>query len=1076
MDRHDYGTSYRGTRGHRGGGVCGDSIGGDGGGTSRVARRGGKAEKWGVKKLGYNMTKGHADTFRAMYIPDALFQCMKTESGPGDRSNSIDRLMLFKTMRMLAEDKHEKGLKIIRDEYDEGVMDLVLELFYLFASKVSPSHPVMNERFAKSNIMDIVNVLLLHADLNSFQRYKLLSGIRVCKSDNKLHYSARYRAMQVEYLLNRNSLALLPHEITRNPYSVQDLHVLNEYVDDMEERLWALSETLRPSDKVKETLAAVYNEVNNEIESLFGVRALFFGSCSNGFAINSSDIDLLVQLPQDMRKEFLKEAIAAKREGQLGDNIYSIGHNSANWSWLKRSCAPGICAGRKLAMRCSEKGWKVECIEGAKFPIVCIKYPLLSMFHYDMIPDAFKSARSNKKEKKRQKTRNKLDQQRRDNRSSNASQEQQEQEPPAHVVDHTSKQQDQQQQQELQQQQQELQQQQQELQQQQREHQQQRREQQQPSSDLVTAAHLGNPQLIQATVDNTGYSSDNATTAEIQQKGQEEKEQEDEECYVEIDVSFNHEVVLHNTRLLRSYAAFDKRVPALGRLVKHWAKQKDICDSFHGTLSGYAWLNLVLYFCQRYLVSSEHNDRTQPPPDNISNRKLDRLLRVVSLPPLAFSSLYPLPDACSTHFLPAVQPDHVLPILPNFQNPPPSLHPETDRVRLTSDRIPCNVFFYHPTYGPNTLVHEDNTSSPWPEEDMTVSPLDYARRQLDTNVTMSTKDERFELTRAEMLAHSKPRVGDGGEKEGLVLQNSVMIGDGSLYSMLFSFFRFYAAHFNIYSHVVDTSSPPRLPAGKHEVFYLQTEATNSQRQTPQPSPHVAPSIPLDAMPDEIASLPEFLTRNQGRTGEEREETPEKERSAESDDEDEIEDEALSCNSRTWLAKRHSMCILDPFEHCVCLGPFRIGQEFITFELLQSVGLLGLSPMDCLPQRRVDEVLRLLFLEHTKGDGRKGGVKVRSKASNYSHPPPLKLRQLDTLLPAHFFEIGPRRPPPPSGQDCLLPTHSPRRHSNPNSDYNLQSRGMHYPNYPQQPSYPGAGRPARKDRGRATATPVWRQSS
>ncbi|KFH12514.1 polynucleotide adenylyltransferase, partial [Toxoplasma gondii MAS] len=52
--------------------------------------------------------------------------------------------------------------------------------------------------------------------------------------------------------------------------------------------------------------------------------------------------------------------------------------------------------------------------------------------------------------------------------------------------------------------------------------------------------------------------------------------------WVEVDVSFNHEVVIHNTRLLRAYATcFGPRIQALFRLVKHWAKQRQVWQVKH---------------------------------------------------------------------------------------------------------------------------------------------------------------------------------------------------------------------------------------------------------------------------------------------------------------------------------------------------------------------------------------------------------------------------------------------------------------------------------------------------------------
>lgn len=46
--------------------------------------------------------------------------------------------------------------------------------------------------------------------------------------------------------------------------------------------------------------------------------------------------------------------------------------------------------------------------------------------------------------------------------------------------------------------------------------------------------------------------------------------------FVNLDISFNHEIVVHNTRLMKSYAECDPLIPVLGILLKHWAKQRGI--------------------------------------------------------------------------------------------------------------------------------------------------------------------------------------------------------------------------------------------------------------------------------------------------------------------------------------------------------------------------------------------------------------------------------------------------------------------------------------------------------------------
>ena len=69
-----------------------------------------------------------------------------------------------------------------------------------------------------------------------------------------------------------------------------------------------------------------------------------------------------------------------------------------------------------------------------------------------------------------------------------------------------------------------------------------------------------------------------------------------------IDISINNTLALHNTRLLSSYAKSDQRVKDLTICVKHWALHRNVSDSANGTLSSYAWSILVIDHLLEQLV------------------------------------------------------------------------------------------------------------------------------------------------------------------------------------------------------------------------------------------------------------------------------------------------------------------------------------------------------------------------------------------------------------------------------------------------------------------------------------------
>ncbi|KAL9109964.1 MAG: hypothetical protein Q9227_005487 [Pyrenula ochraceoflavens] len=62
------------------------------------------------------------------------------------------------------------------------------------------------------------------------------------------------------------------------------------------------------------------------------------------------------------------------------------------------------------------------------------------------------------------------------------------------------------------------------------------------------------------------------------------------------DINFSNYVAIYNTALLRSYCKCDRRVRDMGLLVKTWAKARKINTPYHGTLSSYGYLMMVLHY------------------------------------------------------------------------------------------------------------------------------------------------------------------------------------------------------------------------------------------------------------------------------------------------------------------------------------------------------------------------------------------------------------------------------------------------------------------------------------------------
>ena len=65
---------------------------------------------------------------------------------------------------------------------------------------------------------------------------------------------------------------------------------------------------------------------------------------------------------------------------------------------------------------------------------------------------------------------------------------------------------------------------------------------------------------------------------------------------IQCDINFSNYVAIHNTHLLRCYSICDARVQKMGLFVKAWAKARKINTPYHGTLSSYGYINMVLHY------------------------------------------------------------------------------------------------------------------------------------------------------------------------------------------------------------------------------------------------------------------------------------------------------------------------------------------------------------------------------------------------------------------------------------------------------------------------------------------------
>ncbi|KAL8996058.1 MAG: hypothetical protein Q9169_004334 [Polycauliona sp. 2 TL-2023] len=65
---------------------------------------------------------------------------------------------------------------------------------------------------------------------------------------------------------------------------------------------------------------------------------------------------------------------------------------------------------------------------------------------------------------------------------------------------------------------------------------------------------------------------------------------------VQCDINFSNRLALHNSHMLRCYNSSDPRVRPMVLFVKAWAKRRKVNSPYHGTLSSYGYVLMVLHY------------------------------------------------------------------------------------------------------------------------------------------------------------------------------------------------------------------------------------------------------------------------------------------------------------------------------------------------------------------------------------------------------------------------------------------------------------------------------------------------
>jgi DNA polymerase sigma len=73
----------------------------------------------------------------------------------------------------------------------------------------------------------------------------------------------------------------------------------------------------------------------------------------------------------------------------------------------------------------------------------------------------------------------------------------------------------------------------------------------------------------------------------------------DPDTGINCDICVNNMLAVVNSKLLHDYSQVDPRLRQLAFLVKHWAKQRQVNETYRGTLSSYAYVLMCIHFLQQ---------------------------------------------------------------------------------------------------------------------------------------------------------------------------------------------------------------------------------------------------------------------------------------------------------------------------------------------------------------------------------------------------------------------------------------------------------------------------------------------
>eukprot|EP01054_Gregarina_sp_Poly1_P001513 Gregarina_sp_Poly_1__1512@NODE_137_length_13137_cov_148_628156_g122_i0_p1_GENE_NODE_137_length_13137_cov_148_628156_g122_i0NODE_137_length_13137_cov_148_628156_g122_i0_p1_ORF_typecomplete_len1524_score173_60PAP_assoc/PF03828_19/2_5e07PAP_central/PF04928_17/3_1e07NTP_transf_2/PF01909_23/0_033Nrap_D2/PF17403_2/0_08PsbU/PF06514_11/0_52_NODE_137_length_13137_cov_148_628156_g122_i0674011311 len=649
------------------------------------------------------------------------------------------------------------------------LLDIVFQV--AFCMRRTSNGEVANRQARRNMAMVIAHcprlleVLSLHSDCAPIAPYFLKKFILTCQGflfHRKVPNASVSRFYQLQYFLSRESRPFIfkPPQWSLGDFPDKSFLPL-QYRNVVEQKLWSLARHLslgKPSAEVLERLkgrrtrqisvtthldamAVIFERLNHIARAIFGTCLCSYGSAATGFATQSSDVDVVLQLGQSGVSAMLTQ-LRNTRNSPTGVDLNPFPSKTiggftpaiGDWSWTTEkspSVAASIWAGRIFAWAIHRLyGWHVQCVQSAYVPIVRILGCVGSDGRPRHVPEHLRPHGCSetspyvalRKVTEQTRHHNRLDvsiaycEELSDTALKAAMSklqrhslcrlcaisivsEQQYASWPAALVD-----------------------------------------------DIEAASYLTdnliNDELreemedklfsliapgIHAAIQNAFVPSPGLLEPVLPKEFNDGRLSQsmpvsctEEIWLVEADFSADRQVGIHNSRLLRAYASCSPFVVALGLLVKHWAKNRGIGDAYAGYLSGYQWTLLVIHYLQHFFCLA-------PPPQvtkSAAFQDLQNLLHSAGLPRVEF-----------------------LPLLPNLQH---SINTDLkSRVTVREMEGEVEVSFFQPGMGDNkplpeavqescrnenssvVSVNADSQQREWPEDYLLMAdPLMYAYEQL----------------------------------------------------------------------------------------------------------------------------------------------------------------------------------------------------------------------------------------------------------------------------------------------------------------------------------------------------------